>query len=118
MDKSSPRTILMGLYKLPAGQLGTTPSSSRICIQQHCKCNHWHLPILCKQELPPEADDEPTSPTIVLQGSMLCGRPGPTALPTESVDHRGPGMLPESSRPPAFRIGNHVYVKVKFFHTT
>src|SRR5258708_38613324 len=32
---------------------------------------------------------------------MLCGGPGPTALPTESVDHRGPGMLPESSGPPA-----------------
>src|SRR5258708_2167265 len=32
---------------------------------------------------------------------MLHGRPGPTALPTESVNRRGPGMLPESSRPPA-----------------
>src|SRR6266436_2353716 len=28
---------------------------------------------------------------------MLHGGPGPTALPTESVDHRGPGTLPESS---------------------
>src|SRR5258708_2908885 len=35
---------------------------------------------------------------------MLCGRPGPTALPTESVDRRGPGMLPESSGPPADAI--------------
>src|SRR5258708_11190222 len=35
---------------------------------------------------------------------MLCGRPGPTALPTESVDCRGPGMLPESSGLPANAI--------------
>src|SRR5258708_20880721 len=98
MDKSSPRTILMGLYELPAGQLGTTPSSSRIHIQQHCERNHWHLPILCKQGLPPEAVDKPASPLIVLRGSMLHGGPGPTALPIESIDRRGPGMLPESSR--------------------
>src|SRR5258708_36713259 len=104
MDKSSPRTILMGLYELPAGQLGTTPPSSGIRIQQCCKCNHWHLPILCEQGLPPEAVNEPASPVIVLRGSMLCGRPGPTALPTESVDRRRPGMLPESSGLPADAI--------------
>src|SRR5258708_3020609 len=104
MDKSSPRTILTGLYKLPAGQLGTAPSSSRIRIQQRCECNHWHLPVLCKQGLPPETVDEPASPIIILQGSTLHGRPGPTALPTESVDRRGPGMLPESSGLPADAI--------------
>src|SRR6266436_4941893 len=96
-DKSSPRTILTGLYKLPAGQLGTAPPSSRICIQQCRKCNHWHLPVLCEQGLPPKAVDEPASPLIVLRGSTLHGGPGPTTLPIESVDRRGPGMLPESS---------------------
>src|SRR5258708_33779953 len=34
---------------------------------------------------------------------MLHGRPGPTALPTESVNRRGPG-IPESSRPPTDAI--------------
>src|SRR5260221_3847093 len=97
-DKSSSRTILTGLYELPAGQLGTTPPSSGIRIQQRCECNHWHLPVLCEQGLPPKAVDEPASPLIVLRGSTLRGRPGPTALPIESVDRRGPGMLPESSR--------------------
>src|SRR5258708_11919208 len=91
----------MGLYKLPAGQLGTAPSSSRIHIQQRCKHNHWHLPILREQGLPPETVDKPASPVIILQGSMLHGRPGPTALPTESVDCRGPVTLPKSSGPPA-----------------
>src|SRR5258705_203060 len=90
----------MGLYKLPAGQLGTAPSSSRIRIQQHCERNHWHLPVLHEQGLPPETVNKPVSPVIILQGSTLRGRPGPTALPTESVDHRGPGTLPESSGPP------------------
>src|SRR5258708_30277717 len=104
MDKSSPRTILTGLSKLPAGQLGTAPSSSRIHIQQHHEHNHWHLPILHKQGLPPETVNKPASPVIVLRGSTLHGRPGPTALPTESVNHRGPGMLPESSRLPADAI--------------
>src|SRR5258707_9286569 len=94
----------MGLYELPAGQLGTAPSSSGICIQQCHKHNHWCLPVLCKQGLPPKAVNEPASPIIILQGSTLCGRPGPTALPTESVNHRGPGMLPESSGPPADAI--------------
>src|SRR5258708_11854365 len=96
----------MGLYELPAGQLGTAPPSSRIRIQQRRECNHWHLPVLHEQGLPPEAVDEPASPIIILQGSTLCGRPGPTALPTESVDHTGPGMLPESSRPPADAINS------------
>src|SRR5260370_3474272 len=104
MDKSSSRTILMGLYELPAGQLGTTPPASRIRIQQRCEHNHWHLPVLHEQGLPPEAVDEPASPLIILRGSMLHGGPGPTALPIESVDCRGPGMLPESSRPPADTI--------------
>src|SRR5258707_4056311 len=31
---------------------------------------------------------------------MLCGGPGPTTLPTESVNHGGPGTVPESSRLP------------------
>src|SRR5258708_6344982 len=35
---------------------------------------------------------------------MLRGRPGPTALPIESVDHRGPGTLPESSGLPVDTI--------------
>src|SRR5258708_26898191 len=87
----------MGLYELPAGQLGTDPSSSGIRIQQCCKHNHWHLPILREQGLPPETVNEPVSTVIILRGSTLCGRPGPTALPTESVDRRGPGTLPESS---------------------
>src|SRR5260221_4191397 len=104
MHKSSSRTILTGLYELPAGQLGTAPPSSRIRIQQHCERNHWHLPVLRKQGLPPEAVDEPASPLIILRGSMLHGGPGPTALPIESIDHRGPGMLPESSGPPADTI--------------
>src|SRR6266481_2792051 len=104
MDKSSPRTILIGLYELPAGQLGTTPSSSRIHIQQRRERNHWHLPVLCEQGLPPEAVNEPASPLIILRGSTLRGGPGPTALPIESVDHRGPGTLPESSGPPVDTI--------------
>src|SRR5258707_15817084 len=94
----------MCLYKLPAGQLGTAPPSSGIHIQQCHEHNHWHLPILHEQGLPPEAVDKPASPVIVLRGSMLHGGPGPTALPTESVDHRGPGMLPESSGPPVDAI--------------
>src|SRR5260221_12365863 len=97
MDKSSSRTILTGLYELPARQLGTAPPSSGIHIQQRCEHNHWHLPVLREQGLPPEAVDEPASPLIILRGSMLCGRPGPTALPIESLDNRGPGTLPESS---------------------
>src|SRR5258708_12718630 len=97
MDKSSPRTILTGLYELPAGQLGTTPSSSGICIQQCHECNHWHLPILREQGLPPEAVDKPASPIIVLQGSTLHGRPGPTALPTKTVNPKAPGIQPTST---------------------
>src|SRR5258708_1201384 len=104
MDKSSPRTILMGLYELPAGQLATTPPSSGIRIQQCHDGHHWHLPVLHEQGLPPEAVNEPASPVIVLRGSMLCGGPQPTALSTESVDRRGPGMLPESSRLPVDAI--------------
>src|SRR5258708_24031757 len=94
----------MGLYELPAGQLGTAPSSSGIRIQQRHECNHWHLPILHKQGLPPKAVNKPASPIIIIRGSTLCGRPGPTAIPTESVNHRGPGMLAESSGPPADAI--------------
>src|SRR5258708_17851479 len=101
MDKSSPRTILMGLYELPAGQLGPAPPSSGIHIQQCHERSHWCLPVLCEQGLPPETVNEPASPVIVLRGSTLHGRPGPTARPTESVDRRGPGMLPESSGLPA-----------------
>src|SRR5258705_13851017 len=106
MIRRPPRSTLFPYTTLfrSAGQLGTTPPSSGIRIQQCCKCNHWHLPILCEQGLPPEAVNEPASPVIVLRGSMLCGRPGPTALPTESVDRRGPGMLPESSGLPADAI--------------
>src|SRR5258708_5959902 len=104
MDKSSSRTILMGLYELPAGQLGTAPPSSGIRIQQRCECNHWHLPVLREQGLPPKTVDEPASPLIVLRGSTLHGGPGPTALPIESIDRRGPGMLPESSGLPVDTI--------------
>src|SRR5260221_338058 len=99
MDKSSPRTILTGLYELPAGQLGTTPPSSGICIQQCHKHNHWHLPILHEQVLPPEAVDEPASTIIVLRDLMLHVALGPTALSTESVYCRGPEMLPERIGP-------------------
>src|SRR5258705_3456780 len=35
---------------------------------------------------------------------MLCDGPGPITLPAESVDHRGPGTLPESSRLPVDAI--------------
>src|SRR5258708_39339075 len=104
MDKSSPRTIPVCLYKLPAGQLGTTPPLGGIHIQQCHEHHHWHLPIFRKQGLPPEADDEPASSIIILQGSMLHGGPGPTTQPTESVDHRGPGTLPESSGLPVDTI--------------
>src|SRR5258708_33768107 len=95
---STPVILLTtGLYELPAGQLGTAPPTSGIHIQQRRKCNHWHLPVLREQGLPPEAVNEPASPLIILRGSTLRGGPGPTALPIESIDRRGPGTLPESS---------------------
>src|SRR5258705_11288548 len=69
MIRRPPRSTLFPYTTLfrSAGQLGTTPPSSGICIQQCCKCNHWHLPILCEQGLPPEAVNEPASPVIVLR---------------------------------------------------
>src|SRR6266481_6277968 len=54
-DKSSPRTILTGLYELPAGQLGTTPSSSRIRIQQ---CHKGYHPRLSTNLLAPSSSSE------------------------------------------------------------
>src|SRR5258708_7171216 len=101
VDKPGTRTIPAHLYKLPAGQLGTTSPSSGIRIQQHGQCNHGSLPILCEQGLPPETDYGPNSPIIILGGPMLCDGPGPITLPAESINHGGPGMLPENSGPPA-----------------
>ena len=123
MDKSSPRTILMGLYELPAGQLGTAPSSSGICIQQRRECNHWHLPILCEQGLPPETVDEPVAPSSSseaqcymadldqLHSQLKVSIAEAQECYQKAVDCQ---WMPS----PAFRIGDHVYVKVKFFHTT
>src|SRR5258708_10954475 len=98
MDKPGTRTIPAHLYKLPAGQLGTASPSSRIRIQQCGQCDHGSLPILREQGLPPKTDYGPNSPIIILRGPMLCDGTGPITLPAESVNHRGPGTLPESSR--------------------
>src|SRR5258708_18717398 len=122
MDKSSPRTIFTGLYKLTAGQLGTAPSSSRICIQQCHECNHWHLPILHEQGLPPEAVNKPASPVIVLQGSMLQDldqlHSQLKVSITEAQECYQKAADHQQMLSPAFRIGDHVYVKAKFFCTT
>src|SRR5258708_15685833 len=123
MDKSSPRTILTGLYELPAGQLGTAPSSSGIHIQQCHACNHWHLPILCKQGLPPEAVDKPASPSssseaqryVVDLDQLHCQLKVSIADAHECYQKAADRQRMPS---PAFRIGNHVYVKAKFFCTT